>query len=302
MSAELPQVDQGGKFMGTLTPLTEPRWDAIREVNENRGVVAAGARAIEMQIAHPFVAQSIVDAGYFEDDPLRRLRETAQLGMTLIFDSPENAQNAAYAVRNKHLQVNRQPREQRILQEDLGPHYHRGDVYSAHDQEAQKWVAAAIIDSSFVGYETFVGPLSQDKKAGYLREAQELFAYTGLRTPLPQTETELKAYIQGMIDSQKVIAGSAARQLAPKVLLSDAFPGSEVLASYLKLTTLALLPDEIRRQLGLQKLIPAQRKAFELSTAAIRRVTPHLPERIAINPQAREANRRPHVIFDSRIR
>ncbi len=276
--------------------LQEPRWEAIRDVNRHRAIFAAGARAIEMQLAHPFVAQAVEDAGYFEAEPLARLRETAASGIILIFETPEAAIAEVRRINGKHKKVDAKPLEERVLKEDLGPHYKAGNPYSAHDQEAQKWVAATIIDSSFLAHETFVGPLSPETKIRYLQQAQELFGTMGLRIPLPKTDQELKAYIQEMIDSQRVIVGSAARRLSPKVLGSGLFPGSEVASSYLKLTTIALLPEKLRKQYRLQQLTPGQRRAFELSAAGFRKVLPHLLSIVTLNGVARGAEKRTRAI------
>ena len=276
--------------------LNEPRWETVRDVNKYNAILGAGAVAIEMQLAHPFVAQAIEDAGYFTNDPLRRLRETARAGIDLIFAEPREAEAVARRVQGMHMKVDSKQLSDRILKEDLGPHYKAGDPYSANDQEAQKWVAASIVYASFKGYETFVGPLSDERKQQYLTEVKELFATMGLHEPLPNTEEDLNAYIQGMIDDQKVIVSEAARKLSPKVLIHGVFPGSEVAASYLKLTTIALMPEKLRKQYGshagLQKLTPNQLRAFDLSAKAIRKALRYLPGVVTLNSRAREATKR----------
>lgn len=286
-----------------IQQLEEPRWPDIREINRSKGVLGAGARALTLQLSHPWVAQAINDTGYLEGDPFNRLKATAKGGFDLIFEEPKEAIKVAQHVRAMHSRANG------ILTEDVGPHYRKGDRYDARNQEALKWVAATLIDSSIVGHETFVGPLDDGQKDGYLANAKELFATVELEPDqLPNTYEELQEYMKEMIESQKVMVSDIARRLLPSVMISHSRSG-EVMMSYTKLATIALLPEEIRdqfsqglknpteeekkkKQYKLQRPTSGQLRFFDLSTKFLRGAMAVTPDLVGLNKQARDAERR----------
>lgn len=242
-------------------------------VNKEKAVALAGERALLMQIAHPLGAQAIHDSRLIENHPLQRLIDTANLGFAMVFAPMEEGDKVARSINSIHAHVKGE------LKESVGA-YDSGAPYSARDQELLAWVAATIIDSSIVGYETFVGKLKPDEKDRYLTEAKSLFGLLRLKEDsLPSTYAGLQLYIDEMIASEKVKVGLLAKDIMPYVLLSHRAAWKAVTMP-LRLATIYTLPNTLREQFEFSQ--PEwQEKLVSQAAGGLRKVLPYLPPEIS---------------------
>jgi uncharacterized protein (DUF2236 family) len=255
----------------------------IWKVNKEKAIVLAGGRALLMQLAHPKVAQAIEDSNFLRKHPMKRLMQTAEAGVDMIFDTEQNSQKVADRINTVHRYVSG------ILKEPVGSHP-EGSVYSASDQKLLAWVAATLIDSSIVGYQNFVRPLTPKERDGYVVEGKSLFAKLNLKPEsLPDTYEELRIYINENIKSGEVEVGKLAKELAPYALLSHK-PAYRTLMSPLRLATAYTLPEPLAEQYGM-KLPLWQEKLLSQAAGGLRKAVPYLPREIRFFNKYRDAKK-----------
>src|SRR5882724_8581737 len=118
-------------------------WRVDREIAV---LLAAGPRALLLQVAHPKVAAAVAEHSRYRSDPLGRLRDTLDAIYSFAFADTSRATQVVRSVNRLHEHViGRAP---------------DGQAYAALDPHLLLWVYATLIDSSVLAYETFVGPLS----------------------------------------------------------------------------------------------------------------------------------------------
>jgi len=256
----------------------------LGKVNRERAVALAGGLALHLQIARLPIAQALVDSGKIKRDAYKRLRETAQFGIDITFDTIEGTQAVADKITAMHRKV------RGTLDETVGAH-HKGDSYSAFSQEDMKWVAATTAYSSLVGYDTFVHPLTEAQKDNYLQQTKPLFELLHFKADmLPNSYKELQHYIQEEIASGRVKVGTAAKELAPYVILSHT-PMRKALMYGMYMSTAFLLPKALQDQFGYH--LPAWQKKLVSQTAhGLQRVIMHIPPEGRFWPQYRDAKKR----------
>lgn len=254
------------------------------KVNRYHPVLLAGGRALHMQIAHPLVAQAVKDSGFLERNPRERLRNTARSGIDLIYGTPEISHAVADRINTIHA------RAQGVLEETIGAHP-AGERYDARDQKLLAWVAATLMDSSIVGYETFINPLTDEEKNQYVVDTKELFGLVNLEpSSLPSSYKGLTNYIHGMIDSEQVKVGGLARELAPYTILSHTRM-SKILMYGMRVTTIYLLPEKLQEQFGYT--MPAwEKELVQKFASALKKSVPYMPSLLVEFKQSRDAHKK----------
>src|SRR5919199_5161452 len=106
LCAQLATAEDAGHF-GPSSAL----WQLNREAVLGLGL----GRAVLMQLAHPWVAQAVVDHSPAADRPLDRLLTTATAAELLVFGSRAQADRAAARIRQVHR------RGTGVVGEDGGP-------------------------------------------------------------------------------------------------------------------------------------------------------------------------------------
>ncbi len=289
----------------------QPRFNpdgAMRMVNMEMGAFGGGTVALLLQLYNPAVAHELNKTGKLEDNPISRLHANAVDGIKMIFGTWKDNQAIAAKVNDQHARIP-----------------------AAMKQEHLAWVGATLIYGSILGYETFVGKLSDAKKDEYIKEgAKPLFQQLDLEPgSLPDSYEGLEEYIFGRIRSGRYRVTDEAKKLAPYVLLSQTLlpdvhasveggvkksdlrrprellrrvtvdfkaPG-EILMSPAKLITLGLMQqnealDQVGREFGFQRLNAPQARVFDLFASGVRKAVPHLPGRIRYHKLARLAQKR----------
>jgi len=204
----------------------------MQRVAREGALLAGGARAILLQIAHPAVGRGVAEHSDFAARPLDRLRTTLTYVYCVTFGTPQEIEAVAATVTAAHRKVT-------------------GAGYRATDPELQLWVAATLYDTALLVYQELFGPLDPteaDKVYG-----QYAVLGTALQVPAgrwPADRAAFAAYWQRMIDTLEVtddarrVAGELLTAKHAPLLLKAAMPANRFL-------TTAWLPDRIRRQYGL---------------------------------------------------
>ena len=204
----------------------------MRTVAREGALLAGGARAILLQVAHPAVGRGVVEHSDFAYRPLDRLRATLTYVYCVTFGTPEEIEAVAGMVTAAHRKVT-------------------GDSYRASDPELQLWVAATLYDTALLVYEELFGPLDGAVAERVYRQYAVLG--TALQVPdglWPADRAAFRAYWDHNIDTLEV--SDDARQVARDLLSAERAPlwlkAGMPLNRFL---TTAWLPDPIRRHYGL---------------------------------------------------
>ncbi len=105
----------------------------MRAVAREGALLAGGARAILLQVAHPAVGRGVAEHSDFAQRPLDRLRATLTYVYCVTFGEPEDIEAVAAQVTAAHRRVT-------------------GAGYRASDPELQLWVAATLYDTALLLY------------------------------------------------------------------------------------------------------------------------------------------------------
>jgi uncharacterized protein (DUF2236 family) len=262
-----PNPASDGGYLGS----NSVTWKLGREAIVNLG----GGRAVLMQLAHPLVAMGVSEHSSYMSDPFGRSWRTFLLGQMLAFGSTSTARQAARTINRLHAHV------YGTLPEKAGA-YHAGTPYRAHDPELLLWVQATLVDTVLLIYPLFFGPLSAAEQEQSYQESKVISGLLGLSADhMPATVADLRQYVHDMVYSNRLAATPQARQLAQQVLFP---PLPDMWRPFMHLhlqLTCALLPQPVREIYGLE-WSPRRQRAFELSTAGMRMVIPHLPTALRI--------------------
>ena len=205
----------------------------MRVVAREGALLAGGARAILLQVAHPAVAQGVAGHSDFAVRPLDRLRATLAYVYGVTFGTAEEARAVAAMVTEAHRPV-------------------AGAGYRASDPELQLWVAATLYDTATLIYEELFGPLPAP--VGERVYAQYAVLGTALQVPdgrWPADRAAFRAYWERMVATLEVT--DEARRIAADLLSARGAPLALKAAVPLnRFLTAAWLPDRIRKGYGLQ--------------------------------------------------
>jgi len=259
----------------------------IHRVHRERALALYGPRALLMQAAHPLAVAGLLAHSDALEDPYERLARTAQTMSTIVFGSTADADRLTAHVRAMHARVRGR------IPQAVGRHP-AGTAYRADDPELLLWVLFTLVDSAIVVYRRYVGALSRGDEARLWEDYKLVGRLFGLRPEqLPQTLDDLDAYRHRMLDGDELEVTDWARRRAREIVFEPPVPWTvRPILETVNFVTIALLPDQIRRQYGFGALPPTPlRKAlvFGGSEYVKRAVIPFLPERLRLVPSARAA-------------
>ena len=250
-------------------------------VNREMVLLAAGGRALLLQVAHPLVAAGVEQHSNYQADPWGRLYRTLDLTTKIVFGDPETSGQASRRLQGVHRRV------QGRSDENVS--------YDARDPALLTWVWATLVDSSLLVYTRYVQPLSPDEVERYYEEQKRFAHACGIpEGAYPADHAAFRAYWAGMVRDELRVT-PAARAVADAVLhpkLPVALrPAAWGPLELLNLVTVGLLPPGLREGYGLE-WGPRRERVLGASTAAIRRALPLLPSLLREFPPARVAARR----------
>jgi len=256
------------------------------KINRETVVVLGWGRAVLLQFAHPLVAAAIAEHSPFNQDVvgyMTRMRRTVGAMLSLTFAPEEQVRAVIDRINGIHTRIHGTLRE--------GTSYFpAGTPYSAQDPELLLWVHGTLIESNLLAYERFVGPLSEVEKDGYCAEAVDIAVMLGVdRARVPATAGALNEYLSGMLASDAIEVTSTARGLAGGLLSPPLGPAAP-LFRIMRLTSIGMLPGEIRRQYEFAWSEHHTRR-LDRATGWIRRLRTLLPAPIREWRDARSALR-----------
>jgi len=259
----------------------------LRRVHRERALALAGPRALLMQAAHPLAVAGLLAHSSALDEPYERLARTAETLSVIGFGSRADADGVTKRVRAMHRRVHgRLPKR--------AGRYPAGTPYRADDPELLLWILFTLVDSGMVVYRRYVGALSREEEAAYWEDYRVVGRLFGLRKRhMPATLDDLDAYRRRMLDGDELHVTPWARERAREIVLEPPIPWvARPVVEAVNFTTIALLPDRIRREYGFSPLPPPfLRKALVRggSEYTKRLVLPLLPNRLRLVPAARAA-------------
>jgi uncharacterized protein (DUF2236 family) len=234
----------------------------MARIHRERVLLIGGQRALIMQLAHPKVAAGVAEHSDFPARAMERLRRTLDLTLASVYGSEAEATAAAEAIRAVH---------------DRVAGTVDGEPYAATDPALLQWVNATLIDTTLVVYRRFVSPLTDGEQRRYYAEAASSSVAFGIQAEVvPPDLPAFRRYLSDTVRSGELRATGPGRRLVRDVLRPP-LPFLWALPSaFVRLVTMALLPDEISRMFGLHAGL-ASRLSLTASSAASRAVLPLLP-------------------------
>lgn len=254
------------------------------EINKHSVTFFGAGRAALLQLAHPWVANAIVDHSKTVSDPLGRFQRTFTNVFTMVFGSVDQLLKCCIAVHNIHRFM------QGKIHTEAGA-FAQGSHYQANESNAMLWVHATLWEGSVRMYELFVRELSAEEKERYYQETK-LFAYCFgiLEKDLPATWDDFMAYNEAMWNSSQLTVTPEALETAR--FLFDFNPALKPLLNHYRVMTSMMMPERLREGFGLPPATASNMASFRRTTALIRRVHPWLPRRVSYLPAYVEARRR----------
>jgi uncharacterized protein (DUF2236 family) len=240
-------------------------------------LLVGGGRALLMQVAHPLVAQGVVDHSDFEHDPFGRLVRTVRWLVAVTFGTKAEARAASRQVRRVHSAVRGSLAPQNAAVDTPG-----GTPYSAFDADLSRWVLATIVQSILVTYETLVQPLPAAQADRFVREWRAVAPLVHVRkSDAWPTAQSLHDYVAEQVTALQPVAASreAARVVLRPPLPTRALRPATAGVAFL---TGGLLPAKLRSAYGL-RWTPIDAAAHRATCASLRATHRVLPRRLRIS-------------------
>jgi uncharacterized protein (DUF2236 family) len=216
------------------------------EVGGDARLYLAAGYALLMQVAHPTVGAGVRDHSTFESDPWGRLLRTMDY-LYMITLTGEEAVDVGRRVRELHKSI-----------KGANPD---GSRYHALEPDAYAWVHATLLEATIRARLRFVVPMSRPQIDRFYAEWMPLGRLLGVRErDMPPSWDEFLDYFRTMIDERlthnetvdAVIRTLDATAPPPIPVLRGLWPILRIApARAVKVTTVGLLPPELRERFGL---------------------------------------------------
>jgi uncharacterized protein (DUF2236 family) len=125
------------------------------DMGDEAVLLAAGGRAILLQLANPAVGHAVAEHSSFAADPTRRLRHTLTFVYAIYYGTPGQAEFVTRMVNRAHAPV-------------------KSPTYDATDPALQLWVTATLYDSAVLMYERVFGALDEASADAVYRDYGEI--------------------------------------------------------------------------------------------------------------------------------
>lgn len=236
-------------------------------------LIATGAYAILLQVAHPAVGAGVSEHSEFRADPWGRLLRTLDYSYTMTYGGPERAMAMGSRIRGMHKSI-----------KGTRPD---GERYHALEPGAYAWVHATLAHSIVRGHQLLGSPMSPDDVERFYAEWRRSGRLIGVRErDLPADWTAFGLYFDEMAAErlqrtpavEEVLESLAAPARPPLPYLPSAAWRLALAPTrhQIDLVTGGLLGPELRRRLGVPWSRTKQHE-LQLLGAASRAVTPLLP-------------------------
>lgn len=225
-------------------------------------LLAGGARAILLQLAHPAVGRGVAEHSDFARRPLDRLHGTLTYLYVIQFGTSDEVARIAQRVGQAHRPV-------------------VGDGYDARDVELQVWVAATIYDTAVRMHELVFGALTPAEAQHMLDDSAVVATTLGVpRAVWPETPEAFARYRAGV----PLRVEQPARDVARALLHPAAGPlWMRALMPTVRLVTAGLLDEDLRAAYGLE----FDERRYARLVRFARAVYPRLPRLVRHAPMRR---------------
>lgn len=243
-----------------------------------------GGRAALLQLAHPWVANSIDQHSQTRNDPLGRFRRTFINVFTMIYGSTDQVMRVANNVHHIHTGI------RGSLAEESGA-FANGSHYEANEVNAMLWVHATLWDTQVRMYELVFPALTRAEKEAYYQETK-LFAYLfGIpEDALPPDWGAFQDYMERMYNSDEIVARRVGREMGD-MIFNFGGPLKPAL-KWMQLMTAYMMPPRLREEFMLPPDNALNRRIYENGLKAVKALYPRLPDRVRYVPSFIEAQRR----------
>jgi uncharacterized protein (DUF2236 family) len=234
----LGQAWAAGRAAGELEGLFGPGSQLWR-ISREMALMAAGGRALVLQLAHPAVAEGVNQNSHFRQNLIQRARRTFAQLFTVFFDTRTKAMQAGQRTHQMHRRV-----QGRITAETHPAQ--EGRLYQANDPEYLRWVWATLIDSSVMIYELLIEPLESSAIQAYYDEYRLVGAVMGIPPEvMPSDWPAFRTYFDDMVAGDELHVGQTTRMLC-----HDLFNSPLTMGRFDETITLGLLPPNLREAVG----------------------------------------------------
>lgn len=276
-SLERLQAESGEPVKGLFGP-GSMYW----EINRHTLPYFLGAvRAVQYQLAHPWIAVAVFEHSKILSDPRRRAQLTYIYLWSIIYGDLDAVAKKSYSLYRLHARV------EGTFGADAGRH--AGGAYAANESNALLWVHVTAFYARAEFYEKLVRPLTPEEKDRFCAEAKRYAYCFGIpETAHPQGWAEVEAYIADMQKSGMLVRTDAGVRISRFLRGNLPRPlGASVWAFICD-----GLPERTRELLDLPADTPGNRARVRRMTAVLRFAQRALPARLAYVPAYHEAQRR----------
>ena len=172
-----------------------------------------------------------------------------------------------------------------------------GAPYRARDPKLLMWVHATLVDTSLLVYDRFVARLSIAERERYYEEQKAMAEAFGCpRSEQPETYAEFNDYFATMLEDELEVT-DVTRDVLDSInnpelpYASVTGPLARPLFEPMRMLTASLLPDRLRRELGLTER-RLEGPVLAAQARLLRAALPLVPGLVREFPRAREARRR----------
>lgn len=243
----------------------------IRDLGGEGILIAAGGRAVLLQLAERSVGRGVARHSDFVARPLDRLLGTLDYVYAVVFGDDDDIRAVRRRVNAAHARVH-------------GESMADDPAYDAYDPDLQLWVAATLYDTAILMWESIFGALDTSSAERIYREYAVLG--TALQVPpgaWPADRVAFRAYFDDRVSHLTVTPET--RRVA-RALLQPANVPAWVRAGMplASLLTAGLLPPEIRTAYGMN-WSPTLQRRFDGWLRLLRVMVPRLPRRVRALPR-----------------
>ncbi|MEO6826373.1 MAG: oxygenase MpaB family protein [Microbacteriaceae bacterium] len=243
-----------------------PRVLGLPDIGAEAVLLAAGGRAILLQVANPAVGAGVAEHSDFASRPIDRLRATMTYVYAVVYGTPEQLRIVRRRVNRAH----------RPVTADAGQDQ---PGYSAFDPQLQLWVAATLYDSAVAVYQQVFGTL--DPESADLIYQDYAALGTALQVPdelWPKDRAAFRDYWDDAL--RRLEVDEAARRVARDLLFPTAAPAwLRAVMPLGRLLTAGLLPARLRLAYGMNWNDRLQRR-FDRWMRVFAATYPQLPARL----------------------
>jgi uncharacterized protein (DUF2236 family) len=220
-------------------------WKVMRE----KVLVVAAGRALLLQVAHPAIAQGVIDHSDIGTKKMwARFISTADWVAAMAFGTTAETERSAALVDELHLRVRGSIPASNATDR---PGATSGARYSARNHTLSRWVHATLIDTFLVSYERLVGPLPVKQQNAFVREWNVVGRRMGLlQSEEFHTRAQLGDYIAHELTAGSAVPGAGSRHVA-QILLTAPRGIPQGVWRTMSLVSVGLLPRAARDELHL---------------------------------------------------